>query len=352
MPIRLFTTPMRFAQPEYLYALTLIPVLAVFYAVAFRNKTRALARFGHQELLAKMMRTTSFRRQRVKAGLMVAAFACFIMALARPQLGTATEVVQREGMEIVIALDLSNSMLADDIRPNRLERAKHAIRRLMDRFQGDRVGLVVFAGAAFLQCPLTTDYGAVAMFLDGVDTQTIATQGTAIGEAVYASVKAFGERKSQRHKIVVLLTDGEDHESDPVRAARDAADLGVRIYTIGIGTPMGAPVPIKNPDGTVSGYKRTDEGGIVMSRLDEVTLEQIANVSNGKYYRSTLAENELDTIYDEISTLEKEAFESREFTRYEERYQIFLLLGLALVCLETLLTDRVNPDREWQGRFE
>ena len=228
---------MRFAHPEYLYALGIIPLLVIFYALAFRKKVEAFRRFGNEEILLKLTRTTSFRRQRIKAGLLIASILCCILALARPQMGTRTEIVKREGLEIMVALDVSNSMLAEDIKPSRLERAKHAIGSMVGKLQGDRIGMVVFAGAAFLQCPLTTDYGAINLFLNGVDTETVSTQGTAIGDAIHTAMKAFHQTE-QEQKILILLTDGEDHEGDPLQAARDAEAQGIRIYPIGIGTPF------------------------------------------------------------------------------------------------------------------
>ena len=342
---------MRFAHPEILYALGLIPLFLVFYAVVFYYKARAFARFGNRELLLKLTRTTSFRRQRVKAGLMIAGFACCIVALARPQMGTRTEIVKREGLEIIVAMDVSNSMLAEDVPPNRLQRAKHAVESMLGKFQGDRVGLVVFAGSAFLQCPLTSDYSAVRLLLSGVDTETVSTQGTSITDAMHTAMKAFRESQ-QEQKIMILLTDGEDHEGKPVEAARDAVDQNIRVYPIGIGTSFGEPIPIKNARGKMSGHKRDETGAVVMSRLDEATLEKIASITGGKYYRSTLEERELDQIYTDISELEKAEFEAKEVTHYEERYQLILLCGLVLLSLEALLTDRIKPSQAWAGRFE
>lgn len=342
---------MRFVHPDYLYALSLIPVLFIFYAVSFRQKARALARFGSPALLAKMAISSSSRRQRLKAGLILTGLALCIVALARPQLGTKVEVVKRQGIDLVIVLDISSSMLAEDVKPNRLERAKHAIRSLIDKLQGDRVGLVVFAGTAFLQCPLTSDYGAVSLFLDGVDTETISEQGTALGDALRAAMSTFNQQE-RKHKAVILLTDGEDQGSEPVEAAQEAANQGIHVYTIGIGSPTGEPIPIRNPDGSVAGYKQDRTGEVVMSRLDDLTLEKIASLTNGKYYRSTLDESELDQVYDDIAAMEKKEFESKEFSQYEERYQFLLLGGLVLLSLEMMLTDRAKVKREWAGRFE
>ncbi len=341
---------MRFAHPEYLYALGLIPLLFMFYAFSFRKKAEAFERFGNRALLLKLSRTTSFRRQRIKAGLLVLGFTFCILAIARPQLGARTEIVKREGIEIMVAMDVSTSMLAEDVKPNRLIRAKQAVRSLLGRLQEDRIGLVVFAGIAYLQCPMTSDYSAVQLFLDGVDTETISTQGTAIGEALYLAMKSFND-KQESQKVIILLTDGEDHQGDPVEAAEEAAGLGIRIYPIGIGTPFGEPIPLRKSEGNTSEVKRDGSGSVVMSRLDELTLGKIADRTSGAYYRSTLAEDEIEQIYSEIAKLEKSEFETREVTHYEERYQVLLLIGLLMVCFEALLSDRINPDQTWAGRF-
>jgi len=230
-------------------------------------------------------------------------------------------------------------------------RAKHAIRSLMAQLQGDRIGLVVFAGAAFLQCPMTSDYSALELFLDGVDTETVGTQGTAISEALQTAMKAF-QKNRQEHKIVVLLTDGEDHQDDPVAAARELSSQGIRVYAVGIGTPFGEPIPIKNVGGRVSGHKRDEAGSVVMSRLDENTLQQIAMETEGTYYRSTLGEDEIQAIYDDITELEKTEFESKEYTQYEERYQYILAFTLFFFILYTLINDRKAIKTPWMGRFE
>jgi Ca-activated chloride channel family protein len=342
---------MRFAQPEYLYALGLVPLLIIFYIFRFRQKAIALNRLGNPELLAKLSRTTSIGRQKLKAGLMVCSMACCLAALARPQFGTKIETAKRQGFEIIVALDVSNSMLVEDVKPNRLMRAKHAIRSLMAQLQGDRIGLVVFAGAAFLQCPMTSDYSAMELFLDGVDTETVGTQGTAISEALQTAMKAF-QKNRQEHKIVVLITDGEDHQDDPVAVARELSSQGIRVYAVGIGTPFGEPIPIKNVGGRVSGHKRDEAGSVVMSRLDENTLQQIAMETEGTYYRSTLGENEIQAIYDDISELEKTEFESKEYTQYEERYQYILAFTLFFFILDTLINDRKVIKTPWMGRFE
>lgn len=342
---------MRFAQPEYLYALGLVPLLIVFYMVRFRKKARALADLGNPTLLAKLSRSTSAGRQTVKAALLIGSITCGILAMARPQYGTKVETVKRQGFEIMVALDVSNSMLAEDVKPNRLIRAKHAVRSLIEQLQGDRIGLVVFAGAAFLQSPMTTDYSALELFLSSIDTETVGTQGTAIAEALETAARAF-DKERRDHKIIILLTDGEDHQDDPIAAAGRLAAEGIRVYTIGVGTPFGEPIPIKTSGGRTSGHKRDDAGSVVMSRLDETTLQQIALETQGAYYRSTLGESEITAIYADIAELEKSEFDAREITQYDEKFQYILAVALLLFILDTLISDRKTINTSWMGRFE
>ena len=254
-------------------------------------------------------------------------------------MGTRVETVKQEGFEIMVALDVSNSMMAEDVQPNRLERAKHGIRTLMSKLQGDRIGLVVFAGAAFLQCPMTSDYSAVELFLSGVDNETVGVQGTEISQALQVALRGFGD-KPRDQKVVVLLTDGEDHDDDPVSTARELAKQGIRVYAIGIGTPFGELIPVRDEQGNVVGHRKNSEGSVVMSRLDEVTLQQIAAETNGAYYPSTLGEQEIDAIYQELTRSDKTEFESRQITQYEERYQYVLVFALLFFFVEAIINDR------------
>jgi Ca-activated chloride channel family protein len=331
---------MRLADIDYLYALIiLIPVLLAFYWVVFRMKRKALRRFGNLELMKKLALSFSPRKQRWKVVLMLLAVFFLMFSLARPQLGTRMTLMKREGVDIVVAMDCSLSMLAEDFKPSRLEKAKQEVNGLISRLQGDRVGLVAFAGVAFIQCPLTLDYSAAQMFLDIMDVNLIPKPGTAIGEAIRTSIKAFNQ-KERKYKVLVLLTDGEDHDSDPLGAAEEAATEGIRIYTIGIGSVQGEPIPLKDVRGGVEGYKKDQEGTVVVSKLDETTLQKIALTTGGKYYHATSGEMELDKIYDEISKMEKKELEGKLMTQYEDRYQFFLLLAIVLLVIEFVLPER------------
>jgi len=339
---------MSFDAPTYFHLLWLLPLLILFYMWAFRRKRRALALFGNPELMGKMTATTSRTRQMWKTTLAILGVLFLVLAIVRPQFGTKLEIARRSGVDIVVVLDTSLSMLTEDIRPNRLERAKQEIRSFIDRLEGDRIGLVAFSGVSFVQCPLTLDYGAAKIFLDVIDTDLVPVPGTAIGEAIRTATKVFNVRE-RKYKVVLLMTDGEDHTTDPVEAAKKAADEGVRIYTIGLGTRSGELIPVRDAAG--AGYKKDRQGNPVKSSLDEATLEKIALATGGKYYRSTVGEMELDKIYEEISTMEKRELRSKKFARYEERFQYPLLLAIVAFVLEALLSDRRRVRREWQGRF-
>lgn len=342
---------MHFDRPSMFHLLwTLLPGIVFFYMWASARKEKLKARFGNLELLGRMSSTTSKRRQRWKIGFIITGVVFLIIALAQPQFGAKLKKVQREGQDIIIALDVSLSMLAEDLKPNRLERAKRAISGLIDLMHGDRVGLVVFAGKSFTECPLTTDYNAAKLFLNIINTDIIPVPGTAIGSAITTASKAFIQ-KERKHKVLILLTDGEDHVSNPVAAAKEAAEQGIRIYTVGIGRQDGVPIPIKDRYGNITGHKRDRNGNVVITRLDETTLEKIAFLSNGKYYRSTLGENELQKIYADIGHMEKKRIKGREFTQYEDRYQFFVFIALIFFALESLVSDRKRSKHEWKGRF-
>lgn len=330
---------MRFAQPEFLYLLAIVPLLMFFYVAQFRRRREALRQFGETELVERLSRSTKAGRQSVKASLVVITLVCFIFALARPQFGTRSETVGRTGLSLVVALDVSNSMLAEDILPNRLIRAKYAVRSLLAKLREDRVGLVVFAGSAFLQCPLTSDYSIVELILDGVDTETVGTQGTAIAEALQIAGHSF-QHDQKGNKAVVLITDGEDHQDDPVEVATDLANQGVSVYVLGIGTPHGVPIPVKDTDGIISGHMRDRSGEVVMSRLADSTLRQISETTGGTYHIASPGGEEMELIYDTIASLERAEFESREFTQYVERYQYILFFGLMILVADFVIRDR------------
>ena len=343
----------RFGNPEMLYLLLLVPLTAVFFVWVRRSKRRALERFGNLKLLRKLMVSYSPGRQNLKMVLVLSALMFFVLALARPQIGTRLEQVKRKGVDIFVAIDVSQSMLAEDIKPNRLQKAKHEVANLINKLRGDRIGLIAFAGEAFVQCPLTLDYGAAKMFLDIINPDLIPVPGTAIGKAIAKAVSSFVQTE-RKHKVLIIITDGEDTigDPDPLKAAEAAEKEGVVIYTVGIGTPEGVPIPVFDESGKRIGFKKDRNGNVVTSKLDQLTLEKIALQTNGKYYHGTASEMELTKIYDQIQKMEKKELSSRIFSQYEDRFQYFLAVGLVLLLLDTLLPEGKRVKKEWRGRFE
>jgi len=337
---------MRFYEPLYLLGILVIPALGFFFWIAISRKRQVLARFGEIPLIMRAASGISFARQTGKAAMLLAAVLFLSLAAAKPQLGTHMEMVKREGIDVMIGLDVSKSMEALDVMPgpiSRLSKAKLEISSLMspERLQGDRIGLLAFAGEAFIQCPLTLDYRAAKMFLDVFDSEIIPVPGTAIGTAIRKAITGF-ESRERKHKVLILLTDGEDHETDPLSAAQEARQAGIRIFTVGIGNPDGEPIPIYNKQGERVGFKKDDRGEIIVSRMDETTLQKIALETGGKYYRATPAELELDKIYEEISGMEKKELEGRMQLQYDDRYQWPLALALIFIVWEVLIPERVK----------
>jgi Ca-activated chloride channel homolog len=343
---------MRLAYPIYLHVLWAIPLLLLFFLWVGKRRQRQLARFGEAHLVARLSQSVSRPRQRLKRALLLLAVGLLALALARPQIETHAVPVKAEGIDLVFALDVSLSMLAEDIKPNRLTRAKHEIADLMSKLRGDRVGLVVFSGASFVQCPLTFDYNAAKLFLDAVDTTSISVPGTALESAIRTAMQAFEHSQPETSKVILLLTDGEGHEGDPLAAAEAAARQGMTIYTIGIGSAKGEPIPIRNDQGEFEGYKKDRAGNVVMTRLDQLTLEKLAVMTDGQFYRASSGGIELEKIYAEIARMEKTLQDTRLVTHYAEQYQYFVGFALALLLIETFLSERKAVKKAWEGRFQ
>lgn len=342
---------LRFASNHMIYFIGLIPVLILFFIYAFRQKKRAIAVFGNTALMEKLTASVSRKRQIWKVVLFILVIVFLVLTLARPQLGTKMRTVRREGQDILIALDVSLSMLAEDIKPNRLEKAKHEIGTLIEKLEGDRVGLIAFAGRAFVQCPLTLDYSAAQMFLQIMEPDLIPVPGTALGEAIQKGIDTFTANE-RKHKVMVLITDGEGHTGEPLQLAEQASKEGVVIYCVGIGSAQGVPIPIINERGNRLGFKKDRDGNVVMSKLDELTLEKIALETGGKYYRASPGEVELDKIYEDISEMEKKTLSSQQFAQFEDRYQYLLAIALILLIIEVFVPERRRLKSEWKGRFE
>ncbi|MBK7213521.1 MAG: VWA domain-containing protein [Bacteroidales bacterium] len=327
----------RLAHPFMLYLLLVIPVMILLYILAGRMKKRAFEKLGEWPLLQKLMPDYSGSRGLLKLILLLIAWVFLVIGLADPQTGSKLEKIKRKGIDIVFTLDVSNSMLAQDIAPNRLERAKQAINRLLDNLENDRVGLVVFAGRSYVQMPLTSDYSAAKLFLANINPGMIPTQGTAIGEAIETSAACF--TKSKQSKAIILITDGENFEDDAVDAAQNAASNGVRVYTIGMGLPEGAPIPIFN-SGVQIGFKKDRTGNTVISRLNDELLKEIASSGKGVYIRANNSQAGIKEVFDQINSLEKVEYDSKIFSDYEDRYQFFLLAALLFLIAEILISEK------------
>ena len=339
---------MRFAAVENFWLFLGLPVLTLFVFWAFAVRRRALHRFVSPAIVDRLTRHVSRSRQYWKSALILVGLLFLIAAMTGPQFGAQLAMAKRRGVDVVVALDVSRSMSAEDVRPNRLERARFLIGQLLDRLQGDRVGLVLFAGKAFVQCPLTMDYGAFRLLLSDVDAGSIPVQGTAIGEAISLAMACFDEGDLQ-HKAIVLLTDGEDHMSDPMQVSEDAAAQGVRIFAVGMGTPDGQLIPVTD-HGEIS-YHKDRGGNYVKTRLNEATLTTMALATDGVYFRAGAGSSEVDGVYDQIANMDQKELGSQRLARYQERYQIPLVLAILFFALETVVSDRRAGTSDWKGRF-
>jgi len=321
-------------------------VLAGLLVLFLVWKKRTLARYGDWNVIRQLMPDYSMGKSILKFILLIVALISLIVALADPQTGSRLEKVKRKGIDLMICLDVSNSMLAQDIKPNRLERAKQSIVRLIDNLEGDRLGIIVFAGKAYTQLPITTDYAAAKMFTSTINTGIVPTQGTAIAEALEVAANGFGE--SKHNKAIVVITDGEDHEGNVLEQADAAVKKNITIYTIGMGLPEGTPIPVYNGD-IQTGYKKDRDGQTIMSKLDETLLQQLASVGKGMYVRATTSETGLGKIFDDISKIEKSDIEEKQFSDYEDRFQYFIALALFLLILDLFVFERKT---QWMKRFK
>ena len=322
-----------FAQSQYLLLILLIPVFFLIQALVFKLRARRIRRFGNEELVRQLMPSYSKTRTWVRLTMFSIGFFFFAIGLSRPQIGAKLKEHETKGAEIMIVLDVSNSMLAEDYSPNRLERAKLAISRLVDKLRDDRIGLIVFAGNSFVQLPITTDYVSAKMFLNTITTESVPIQGTAIGDAINTALRSFSAQ-SEKSRAIIVITDGENHEDDPVAAAAQAAEMGVRVFTIGVGSPEGKPIPM---DGELLKDKN---GEIVVTRLDEKVLQDVAQAGNGVYVRAGNTEFGLNPIIDNIRKLEDERYSSVVFEEFDEQFMYFLGIALFFFVLEMLIGDR------------
>jgi Ca-activated chloride channel family protein len=322
----------------FLYGLILIPLLVLIFLMVlnWRNKTlNKIAEVGLQEFVipqfSKAKLIWRFTFWCIAVGLI-------IIAIANPQFGTKLEEVKREGIDIMVALDVSNSMKAQDLQPNRLENAKHSIGRLINNLQDDRIGIIVFAGQSYVQLPITTDYSSAKLFLESISCDMIPTQGTAIGSAIELAIESF-DLKSQAAKSIVVITDGENHEDDAVKAAETAVEKGITVHTIGMGSESGVPLPLIS-NGNVIGYRKDNDGNTVVSKLNSSLLKEIASAGKGIYVQAGRSQSALTVIMNELNKMDKKEYASKRYTDYEGRFQFFIAGAIVLLIAESLLSER------------
>lgn len=322
-----------FANSQYLYLLFLLPVILLGYGLLRYMRKKRVAGFGDPRMVRALMPSVSTAKGWVRTVLFTLAFGLFIIGMARPQIGAKLSERKTRGVEIMICLDVSNSMLAQDYSPCRLDRAKLAISRFVDKLHEDRIGLIVFAGQSFVQLPITTDYVSAKMFLGSVNTESVPVQGTAIGDAIRTAIRSFSSQSS-KSRVIIVITDGENHEDDAVAMAAQAAELGIRVFTLGVGSPEGKPIPMGGE------LLKDKDGNIVVTKLDEKMLQEIARAGNGAYVRAGNGEFGLNPIIDSIRKIDGEEFSSVVFEEFDEQYMYFFAASLVLLVIEMLIGSR------------
>lgn len=327
----------RFQHPDMIYLFAAAPLLMVLFWLFVRWKKKSLLIFGKIEIIQQLFPDVSYTRPSVKFWIRWVAFVMLIIGLCGPLIGSKLEEVKRKGSDIIICLDVSNSMLAEDLLPNRLERAKQAINRLIDKLEGDRIGLVVFAGDAYTQLPITTDYAAAKLFLTQISTDIVPKQGTAIGAAIDLATTSFTDT-IKKNSAIVIITDGENHEDDAIESAKSATEQGVKVYTIGMGSEQGTPIPIYN-NGAKVGYRQDHSGQTIMTKLNSVMLEDIAEAGKGKFIHATNSDDGLSIMLKELNSLDKKEFKAKMYTSFENQYQLFIAIALVLLLIDFIIGE-------------
>jgi Ca-activated chloride channel family protein len=329
---------MRLDHPYFLYALIFVPVLVICFFLAERWKRNALKSFGDTRVIRNLFPDASESKRIWKFTFFLAAFTLLVGTMINLQTGGKLEAVTRKGADLMICLDVSNSMKAEDLSPNRLERSKQAIEKLIDQLEGDRIGIIVFGGDAYVQLPITTDYAAAKMFLGSISTDMVPTQGTAIGKAIDKAVESFGKDEG-KNKAIVIITDGENHEDDAVRAAAAAAEKNITIHTIGMGSLAGAPIPIYKGN-VQDGFRKDKDGNTIVTKMNEPMLQELAMTGNGIYVRATNADAGLNNVLDAINKLEKKQFESKMYADFDDHFQAFTIVALILLVIDSFMSER------------
>lgn len=328
----------RFAHAEYLYLLYLLPIIVLLFWWTYMSQSKLLKAFASDKLQRVLYPLRSGFKNIVKFTLFFTAITMTIFTLANPQIGSKIEEVKQVGIDVYILLDVSLSMKAEDIKPSRLDKAKHEISKLIHRLRGDRIGLIVFSGEAFVQFPLTTDYSAANLFLNAVDVTSVPQPGTAIGPAIDLAMKSFPV-EDETKKAIIVITDGENHEGDLNSIVESAVEQGMGIYAIGLGSPAGVPIPLRDASGKQTGYKKDRKGETVLTRLDETTLEEMTELGQGTYYRGSNTDDELDKIYRDLSRIEESEFGATKITEYEDRFYYFLIPAILFLFFELFVSS-------------
>ncbi len=328
----------QFEEKIWFWALLIIPVIIVgFLALQYWRK-KAQDNFANKALLKRLSPNKSVFKSTLKIVVLSLAFICFILALVNPKMGTKLETVKREGLDIVFAVDVSKSMLAEDIAPNRLEKSKQLVMQIINSLASDRIGIIAYAGKAFPQLPITTDYGSAKMFLQNMNTNMLSSQGTAINEAIELGMTYYN-KDDDTNRVLIILSDGEDHSEASTSIAEQASDEGIKIFTIGVGKAKGGPIPLKRR-GVLTGYKKDKNGETVITKLNEETLKQIAETADGSYINGASTKTVVDTIKNELNKLDRSEIESKQFADFEDQFQWFLGFGLFFVLLDLVFLER------------
>jgi Ca-activated chloride channel family protein len=325
-------------EPTYFYYLAIIPAIVVLFLFAFWWKKRTQKQFADHNLIQKLSPEKSTFKLFLKITVICLALAFLIISLANPKMGTKLETVKRQGVDIVFALDVSKSMIAEDIAPNRLEKAKQIITKIIENLVSDRVGIIIYAGNSYPLLPITTDYAAAKMFLQNASTDMVSNQGTAINEAIERALLYY-DNNEQTNRFLVIVSDGEDHQENTLELAKEAAEKGIKIYTVGIGTAKGGPIPLKD-DGRVIGYKKDNRGMVVVTQMNEQILRDIANAGNGKYINGNKTPETIASIKDILEKAEKNEFETKQFSEYQDQFQWFVGFGLLLLIIDVALLEK------------
>lgn len=334
----------------YLYALGLIPLFIIIYRMMSLWRKKVLASFGSYAIIQQLFPDVSTAKRTWKFILYLLAFTFVIIGIVNPQVGTKLEEVKRKGADLMICLDVSNSMNAEDLQPSRLEKAKQAISKLINKLEGDRLGIIVFGGEAYVQLPITTDYAAAKLFLESINTDMIPTQGTAIGNAIDLAVESFG-KDDGKNKAIVVITDGENHEDDAIKSAEAAAEKGITVHTIGMGSIEGAPIPVYR-NNVKEGYRKDKDGNTVVTKLNEQILKEIAAAANdGIFVRASNSDAGLNNVLNAIDKLEKKQFDSKMYSDYEDRFQWFIAAALLLLLAEVFISERTSKLYQWLNLF-